>query len=469
MAYSEVGEFVWTPHLVNVSNQLWAITASVGAALCGTVLLVIAILALNPVSRQFLDRVSFRILVWTLFANTVFGITNAVGGKFKGPTWACAFDIFLLQLTLELSGFLLFCVALNLQLVVIHQVNCLKLEKFYVIGSIALSLALTIPPYAANQYGWDPLVEDCWYANDDPKQRLAWQIGTQLFWTLLTVTGELVTSTTVVIYMLRHRVRLSFTPVARHWTDYLQTRTRKRIQGAPPSQGRSRTESIGGPSDSVSHVNLYRNVILRIVLYPLASAVVNLTSVVCVIHATRHNGVQNWTDYRILLLSDFIYGGRAILYACLAATDPALTRAVRAWLQYHGFLSSGSSSQLAHSRIGVSTTTTNSRPNALSVHIELATVQQDDDGMIIASEHGHSSKDSSSTFAFKAPASDIEASPSLNLKELPPIPVTEGSRRISSPISVSLSDEDGARWRQQQQQRAVRDLERQREEFQRRI
>ncbi|KAK7038594.1 hypothetical protein R3P38DRAFT_2906648 [Favolaschia claudopus] len=449
MAYSEVGEFVWTPHLVNVSNQLWAITASVGAALCGTVLLVIAILALNPVSRQFLDRVSFRILVWTLVANTVFGITNAVGGKFKGPTWACAFDIFLLQLTLELSGFLLFCVALNLQLVVVHQVNCLKLEKFYIIGSIALSLALTIPPYAAKQYGWDPLVEDCWYANDDPKQRLAWQIGTQLFWTLLTVTGEFVTSATVVIYMLRHRVP--------------QTRTRKRIKGTPPSQGRSRTDSIGGPSDSVSHINLYRNVILRIVLYPLASAVVNLTSVVCVIHATRHNGVQNWTDYRILLLSDFIYGGRAILYACLAATDPALTRAVRAWLQYHGFLSSGSSSELAHSRIGVSTTT-NSRPNALSVHIELATVQQDDDGVIIESDHGHSSKDSS-TFAFKAPASDIEASP--NLKELPPIPVTEGNHRVSSPISISLSNEDGARWRQQQW--AARNLERQREEFQRRI
>jgi hypothetical protein len=74
---------------------------------------------------------------------------------------------------------------------------------------------------------WDPLVEDCWYSNDDPKQRLAWQvnilprirnflltalrqIGTQLFWTLLTVAGEIICTATVVIYMVRHQVRSTF-------------------------------------------------------------------------------------------------------------------------------------------------------------------------------------------------------------------------------------------------------------------
>jgi hypothetical protein len=49
-------------------NQLWAITAMIGAALCGVVLIVIGIVALNPVCRPHLDRVSFRILVWALAA-----------------------------------------------------------------------------------------------------------------------------------------------------------------------------------------------------------------------------------------------------------------------------------------------------------------------------------------------------------------------------------------------------------------
>jgi hypothetical protein len=40
----------------------------VGAALCGQVLIVIGIIAMNPISRPHLDRVSFRILVWALLA-----------------------------------------------------------------------------------------------------------------------------------------------------------------------------------------------------------------------------------------------------------------------------------------------------------------------------------------------------------------------------------------------------------------
>ncbi|KAJ7694824.1 hypothetical protein B0H17DRAFT_902867, partial [Mycena rosella] len=298
-------------------NQLWAITAMVGAAMCGAVLIVIGIVATNPVSRPHLDRVSFRILVCALLANTVFGITNAIGGKFTGPTWACGFTIFLLQLTLEMSSFLLFSIALNLQLVVVHHINGQKMERFYIFGSIIISLCLTVPPYAAKQYGWDPLVEDCWYSNDNQKERLAWQIGTQLFWTLLTVAGEVITASTVVIYMVRH-----------------QLRNRKGITTVTSSRTRSRSGSVVGVNDRVAHANVYRGIIFRIVLYPIASALINLTSVACVIHATQEDGVHNWTGYRVLLVSDFVYGGRAVLYALLAATDPALVRAARAFIQH---------------------------------------------------------------------------------------------------------------------------------------
>ncbi|KAF9259999.1 hypothetical protein L218DRAFT_622199, partial [Marasmius fiardii PR-910] len=34
-------------------------------------------------------------------------------------------------------------------------------------------------------------------------------------------------------------------------------------------------------------------------------------------------------DYNVLLLSDFLYGGRAIVYGLLAATDPALIRGIK--------------------------------------------------------------------------------------------------------------------------------------------
>jgi hypothetical protein len=70
----------------------------------------------------------------------------------------------------------------------------------------------------------------------------------------------------------------------------------------------------------VNHANAYRGIIFRIsafysdefeliltcytVVYPIASALFNLTSVICVIQATQNDGVHNWTGYRVLLLSE---------------------------------------------------------------------------------------------------------------------------------------------------------------------
>ncbi|KAJ6496317.1 hypothetical protein C8R45DRAFT_866247 [Mycena sanguinolenta] len=433
------GAFVWTPHLVDLSNQLWAITAMVGAAMCGAVLLVIAMVTLNPACRPHLDRVSFRILVCTLLANMVFGITNAIGGKFTGPTWACGFDIFLLQLTLEISSFLLFCVALNLHLVVIHGINAPRLEKFYIFGSIIVPLCLTIPPYALNQYGWDPLVEDCWYSNDDPKQRLAWQIGTQLFWTLLTVAGEIICSITVVTYVLRHQGRRKHVSVA-------------------GSQVQSQSGSMIA-SEFISHAKFYRKIIFRIALYPITSALFNLTSVACVIHATRRDGVKNWTDYRVLLLSDFVYGGRAILYACLAVTDPALLRAVCAWLEAYGLSSPPPASSLGQH---VQSINLSDSRNVLSVHIELSTVCQNDNGAImqVTPAKFSASEDDNDDYAVGKSgmslkpkfASDIEASPMENV-------LPSSTNRRGSHLRVY---DDSAR-----RQQLARDRER--DDFQRRI
>ncbi|KAF7328502.1 hypothetical protein MVEN_02537200 [Mycena venus] len=451
MAYED--SFVWTPALVNRSNQLWAITGMVGAALCGTVLVVIGIVAVNPVSRPHLDRVSFRLLVCTLLANTVFGITNAVGGHFTGPTWACGFDIFLLQLTLEISSFLLFCVALNLQLVVVHQVNGQRLEKFYIYGSILISLCVTVPPFALKQYGWDPLVQDCWYSENDPKQRLAWQIGTQLFWTLLTVAGEVITTFTVVIYMVQQKVRWRWDPVSCRRKHAHGLRSGGNALRRSLALKRTRAPRSGAVdlTDAISYANLYRGVILRIVRYPITSALINVTSVACVIHATREEGIKNWTDYHVLLLSDLVYGGRAILYACLAATDPALVRAVHAWLLSYGLISRQSSNSVQLQSLRWPTDNGKiMMVNGVPASIKFATPGSGDDS------------DPGKVGSTLKPRSDIEASPRPQQKDLPPLPPDE---QRHSRISLGVQGfTDGGR-----RQQLAMERERESDEFQRRI
>ncbi|KAJ6538001.1 hypothetical protein B0H19DRAFT_1382605 [Mycena capillaripes] len=297
--------------------------------------------------------------------------------------------------------FLPFSITLDLQLVIVHRVNGQQMEKWYIWGSIILALALTVPPYALKQYGY---ALNCWYSNDDPKQHLGWQIGTQIFWSLLAVAGEIICTTTVLVYMFKHQLRAK--------NQIMVAGTRSRMT-------RSRSGSVVAVKNQVTHANAYRGIILRIVAYPIASALFNLISVVCVIHVTQNDGVHTWVDYRILLLSDFVYGGRSIMYALLAATDPALVCAVRAFSQHSRSLHPSSISGVQSTLRG-----TDSKAN-IPVHIELATLHQNEDGTdtgangvptkpatsILGSPHGYNDH----FHSILKPLSDIEEAPLDNV------------------------------------------------------
>lgn len=94
-----------------------------------------------------------------------------------------------------------------------------------------MSACTSVPPYALDQYGyvspalqetvdayvgasWDPLLETCWYRSGNDTERLRWQIGTQLAWTMTIVLGETVCFLSVLFYMLRHEVIVPSPPLA---------------------------------------------------------------------------------------------------------------------------------------------------------------------------------------------------------------------------------------------------------------
>ncbi|KAJ7806781.1 hypothetical protein B0H14DRAFT_2301779, partial [Mycena olivaceomarginata] len=348
------------------SNNLWAVTSAVGAGLCFLILVIIAAVWSYPKSRAHLDRVSFRIVIYVVFANMLFGTASAVGGTRTGPGFLCGFSIFILQLTLQFSGFLLFSIALNLhreflylpmmcrifRLVVVHGKNGQRLEKYYLIGSTLLAFALVIPPYAAHQYGWDPLEKDCWYTNDDRSQRIAWQVATQTAWTFLTVIGELICSAKVFIFLFRHDVSHSIVKIPVFTT-----------------QAKNSCVFENSTAPQMIKATRYKSVILRVALYPAVSCVVNLLSIATVLHSTISNGIHNTTDYNVLLLSDFLYGGRAIVYGLLAASDPALIRGVTTLVR--AILGSPEPT----TSVIDPTSIASSNDNRVIVHVELASFQ----------------------------------------------------------------------------------------------
>jgi hypothetical protein len=84
------------------------------------------------------------------------------------------------------------------------------------------------------------------------------QIGTQLFWILLTVAGEVITTSTVVWYMIQHQVRFLEIQVLEDIYRVSFQLRQKRIQADII------LVSVIGADDQLAHANFYRNTILRI-------------------------------------------------------------------------------------------------------------------------------------------------------------------------------------------------------------
>ncbi|THU85530.1 hypothetical protein K435DRAFT_805796 [Dendrothele bispora CBS 962.96] len=295
-----MGAFMFTEDMVQTS--IWIITSIVGACMCFIMLVVIGLVALRPVSRHHLDRVSFRIIVYVLLTNMVFGIvsTNLV---YTGPSsgWRCGFTMWIFQLTLQLSSFLTFSIALNLQLVVVHRVNGQQMEKFYVTGSCLISLDGT--PYLMFAGTPVEMIMNIYPGGSIDPQDI--QIGSQLLWLLFTALGETIASLVVFIYIIKHQLRirkiLSF-------NNTVQSQNGLSFK-IPVQDWRDR------------YINKYRTILIRIVI----SCII---SVAWVIDASIKKP-NNMSGYHFMMASQLLYCGRPIVYALLSASDPSLLSAIK--------------------------------------------------------------------------------------------------------------------------------------------
>ncbi|KAF7369383.1 hypothetical protein MVEN_00267100 [Mycena venus] len=268
-----------------------------GVVLTAALLLSIAYAAWNPVSRPHLNRVSFRLLVCALISNLIFGATFIP--VFSGPSAGCSFMAFFGVSNLMFSACMFFCIALNLQLVIVHCVNGNMMEKYYYIGSVVFVAICNITPYAAGQYGY--YNGDCWFNNPDPEMQFRWLVGSQSVWALLMSTGEVMSFFVILGYMLRIQYRMRSMQL---WSNVSSSKRPK-------------------PT-----IIVYRSIIFRIGLYPFLSCCLSFTGSILDIWLAK-TPVSPKLQWR-LSLDLCVYGLRPILYTLLAAGDPSFLRAIRA-------------------------------------------------------------------------------------------------------------------------------------------
>ncbi|KAJ7858823.1 hypothetical protein B0H14DRAFT_3864262 [Mycena olivaceomarginata] len=301
-----------SPHAVGVFddhvNALILGLGIPGTCLAFLVLCAYAYAAWHPVSKHHLNRVSFRLLVYALLANLTFGVTLLIGTQTPGATSYCSFVAFLTNLSLMFSAGMFFCMALNLQLTLVHSVNGMSMEKYYICGTLIVCTVCNIIPYASGQFGWNDNLETCSYWNADRQLMLHWLIGTQLFWVLVMSTGEVLAFSVIIGYFISYE---------------LMTRKYR------PKSESNIAEHLEHSTSSESPISMYRNVILRIGLYPLVSFLLNFSSCVIALYLVK-NHTSTELNWRLWIADLAIYAVRPLVYSVLALTDPAFIRAIMA-------------------------------------------------------------------------------------------------------------------------------------------
>ncbi|KAJ7441657.1 hypothetical protein B0H11DRAFT_2292337 [Mycena galericulata] len=269
-----------------------------GMVLTGLVLLAFGYTALNLSSRPHLNRVSFRLLVYAMVSNIFYSADFLIHPR--GPTPGCTFYAFFSMSSLLFAACMFFCMALNLQLVLVHRVNGQMMEKYYLISSFVLVAVANITALIAGEFGYYAANQGCWFSDLYLATKLRWLVGAQVFWVLAMANLEVVCFIVLVVFMVQRQ---------RAMNDIVRDNTSN--------------------SQSLAPIVQHRGMILRIGLYPLLSCFVNFAGSICNLLLLR---IPEYSElaWRLNLFTLCVYAFRPLFYACLAATDPSFLRAVRA-------------------------------------------------------------------------------------------------------------------------------------------
>ncbi|KAJ7694752.1 hypothetical protein B0H17DRAFT_1329842 [Mycena rosella] len=295
-----LGPRSWSPSTETYARTTLGLVIS-GLTVTTALLTLCGYAAWNPVSRRYLDRVSFRLLIYALVAHLFFGITITPGSLMPVSSgWGCAFLIFSINLCLMFSAGMFLCMAINLPLVLAHNVNGQKMEKYYVLGITLVSLICNVVPYASGKLGWDANNSRCWYHSTNRADTMRWLIGTQTFWIMFSAVGEVGAFLTILGYFVAYELDMPrFYPDTHFNTTY-------------SSEASHRAGST---------ILQFRNIILRVGLYPLVSCLLNISTSVIDVYQMK-NPESSASNWRLNLTDIAIYAGRPLIYGLLAATDP---------------------------------------------------------------------------------------------------------------------------------------------------
>ncbi|KAJ7465909.1 hypothetical protein FB451DRAFT_1486089 [Mycena latifolia] len=310
---------LWMLHDLNLKVLLGVAIPTL--ALSGLLLVAFAYLAWNQASRPHLNRVSFRLLVYAIISNIVYGLMLLVNNQNMMGHAACSFVAFLTLTSTLFSASMFCCMALNLQLVLVYNVNGKKMEKYYTIGSLFICVVCGASAWIAGELGWYAASGICWLRDTTPGVQLRWLVGTQLVWRILMSSIDVLSFAAILIFMVRSDVRFfpPMFPLSRISISHLRD----------PDADSATSEAYRLDTASPLSILLGLTAGFDSGLYPLLSCFMSITTCLLDVY-TIQTRVLTESSFRLCILDVLMHPLRPALYALLAATDPSFLAALRA-------------------------------------------------------------------------------------------------------------------------------------------
>ncbi|KAF3919060.1 hypothetical protein ABW21_db0202867 [Orbilia brochopaga] len=284
-----------TPPRIKMMNDMSAILAGVSLLFCLVLLGFISMLFMNSHARKCLDRVSFRLICYSLISNCFYCIGYIICVEVP-PGFFCVAGVWMIQFWLGITNWLITCVALNLELVLVHLCNGMVMEKYYLIGTLVLNLGVTLPPLIKGKFGWDDVIG----------------------FTTLSVLNQ-----------------------NKPPTDAEVAASVTRSVCSDVNRESANLSASRGAQKSLLSSHEFRSIILRISLYPVVMMILNLVITIADIRISILSGIFSEGDYALYALYYALYGARGMFYALIAVMDPSLQRAYHVW-RGEGMISSHS-------------------------------------------------------------------------------------------------------------------------------
>ncbi|TRM64485.1 hypothetical protein BD626DRAFT_253251 [Schizophyllum amplum] len=341
--------FALTDGEVQKMNYMSAGSAMGSFFLCSMILVVSFMVYKCPPARPTLNRISFRLLIWTMVVELFYDVAYTVCVLLKEDDnrGACTASVVGIFMFVGITNYLVTCVALNLCLVLVFGVNVVKLEKYYVIGSFAVGIFVPIVPATLGTFGWDPLLSVCWVTIEDPNSRIVTFVMALYLWQLLSCLAAtiFVAITIGTLYRQGRQRERSLNSGTR--VGQVTLKEQVSSGGDSSDNGTKQGSKQGSKTGTTTKAQNQRSmstrtfrdqfisVAIRVSAYPVALIIVNAFIAFADLTISVHGSVDSRGLYAIYVIYYFLYGARGGIFAAIALfVDPSLTRGVSIMWKY---------------------------------------------------------------------------------------------------------------------------------------